>query len=298
MAGSYPAQGTPVHDIRPIDRSEARTLATTENERIIELLDSLTDDDWSRPTDCTVWDVRSLTGHVLGASEGFSSFGQLVHLMRAANKEADGGSFVDGMTAVQVRERAGLTRAELLERLRDAAPRSVRFRSRMPAPFRAIPMKQELLSGATERWKMGYLLDVILTRDNWMHRVDIARATDRELVLTAGHDGRIVADAVAEWARRHGQPFTLELTGPAGGTFTAGSGGESISSRRGRVLSDPLRSHDRHRPADRRGPVLIATTRVRRFGRRSCGARALRARRGSRRTSPHGRRWRDTRHAR
>jgi hypothetical protein len=38
--------------------------------------------------------------------------------------------------------------------------------------------------------------------------------------LSAGHDGRIVADVVAEWARRHGKPFALELTGPAGGTYT------------------------------------------------------------------------------
>ncbi len=89
-------------------------------------------------------------------------------------------------------------------------------------------MKQELLSGKTEPWKMGYLLDTILTRDTWMHRVDIARATGHDMVLTAEHDGRIVADAVAEWARRHGQPFTLELTGPAGGSFSQGSGGEAI----------------------------------------------------------------------
>jgi len=31
---------------------------------------------------------------------------------------------------------------------------------------------------------------------------------------------------VAEWARRHGQPFMLELTGPAGGTYSAGDGGD------------------------------------------------------------------------
>jgi hypothetical protein len=37
-----------------------------------------------------------------------------------------------------------------------------------------------------------------------------------------------VADVVAEWARRHGQPYTLRLTGPAGGTFTDGEGGEVI----------------------------------------------------------------------
>ena len=62
-----------------------------------------------------------------------------------------------------------------------------------------------------------------------MHRVDIARATGREIVLTPEHDGRIIADVVAEWARRHGQPFTLTLTGPAGGAFVAGDGGDPIT---------------------------------------------------------------------
>ena len=76
---------------------------------------------------------------------------------------------------------------------------------------------------------MGYLLDVILTRDTWMHRVDIARATGRALVLTPDHDGRLVADVVAEWARRHGRPFTLSLEGPAGGVYTSGAGGEAIA---------------------------------------------------------------------
>ena len=42
-------------------------------------------------------------------------------------------------------------------------------------------------------------------------------------------NGRIVADVVAEWARRHGKPFTLELTGPAGGTFTGSTGGTSLT---------------------------------------------------------------------
>jgi uncharacterized protein (TIGR03083 family) len=218
----------PVDDIRPIDRSEAEALAATENGRVLDLLRSLADEDWSKPTDCTGWDVRALAAHVLGTMEGFCSAGRLIRLMRAAKKEAGDGSFVDAMTAVQVRERADLSRAELLRRLAEAGPRSARFRFRMPSPLRAIPMKQELLSGQTETWKMGYLLDTILTRDTWMHRVDIARAAGRELVLTAEHDGRIVADAVAEWARRHGKPFTLELTGPSGGTFTQGSGGESI----------------------------------------------------------------------
>jgi hypothetical protein len=80
-----------------------------------------------------------------------------------------------------------------------------------------------------ETWRLGYLLDTIFTRDTWMHRVDIARATAAPLVLTSVHDARIVADVVAEWTRRHRQPFTLHLVGPAGGTFTHGTGGEDIT---------------------------------------------------------------------
>jgi hypothetical protein len=47
-------------------------------------------------------------------------------------------------------------------------------------------------------------------------------------VLTPEHDGAIVADVVAEWGRRHGQPYTLHLTGPAGGRWSNGSGGPEL----------------------------------------------------------------------
>ena len=69
--------------------------------------------------------------------------------------------------------------------------------------------------------------DVILTRDPWMHRTDIARATGADNPLTADHDGVLVADVVTEWAARHAQPYTLHLTGPAGGRWQRG-GGEQI----------------------------------------------------------------------
>jgi hypothetical protein len=86
----------------------------------------------------------------------------------------------------------------------------------------------EEVGGQPEKWKLGYLFDVILNRDTWMHRVDLSRATGRPLDLTAEHDGRIVADVVAEWAQRHGRPFTLVLDGPAGGIFAQGEGGDDL----------------------------------------------------------------------
>ena len=62
-----------------------------------------------------------------------------------------------------------------------------------------------------------------------MHRIDLARATGRDLVLTADHDGVIVADVVAGWMQRHQQPCRVTLTGAAGGSFGSGDGGEEIA---------------------------------------------------------------------
>lgn len=60
-----------------------------------------------------------------------------------------------------------------------------------------------------------------------MHRIDTARSTGSSLTLTSEHDGRIVANVVADWAARHASAFNLTLTGPAGGRYRAGHvGGE------------------------------------------------------------------------
>ncbi len=88
-----------------------------------------------------------------------------------------------------------------------------------------LPQAQDV-GGRMEHWTNGFLLDTILTRDPWMHRMDIARAIGRPPTLTADHDGAIVADVVAEWADRHGQPYDLVLEGPAGGHFSSGAAAE------------------------------------------------------------------------
>lgn len=72
------------------------------------------------------------------------------------------------------------------------------------------------------------LVDVIYTRDTWLHRVDIARATSRSLTLGTA-DSRVVEDVVLEWIGRHDTAVDLTLTGPAGGRFTHGAGGPALT---------------------------------------------------------------------
>jgi uncharacterized protein (TIGR03083 family) len=224
---------TIIDTIPAITRHEMQGLATTEYARVADQLRALTPEDWSKPTDCPFWDVRAMAGHSLGMMNDFTSFRNLMRRMRAATKaakaaKAAGEPVIDSMTAMQVADHAELSTAALIAKVDEIGPRAARWRAKAPALFRKMPMKEEV-GGKVETWRMGYLLDVILTRDPWMHRVDIARATGREMVLTPEHDGRIIADVVAEWARRHGKPFALTLTGPAGGTFVAGDGGEPIT---------------------------------------------------------------------
>lgn len=218
---------TEVSTLEPIRRSDAEALAAAEHARYGEQLRSLDVDDWERPTDCPAWDVRAMAGHSVGMMSDFTSFRSLFRRMASATKASKkaGGPVVDSMTAMQVADNAHLSHEDLIARIDEVGPKSARWRAKAPGLFRRMPMK-ESVGGVPETWRMGFLLDTILTRDPWMHRVDISRATGRDMHLTADHDGRIVADVVAEWARRHGQPFTLVLTGPAGGEFVSGGDGE------------------------------------------------------------------------
>jgi uncharacterized protein (TIGR03083 family) len=222
------ASTTFIDQVPPISRREALGLAAAENQRVVELFRSLDADDWTKPTDCPAWDVRAMAGHMVGMMETFSSFTTMRRSMTAANKAKGDGQMIDSLTALQVAGRADLTTDQLIADAAELGPRQAKWRNGVPRLMRKLPLKQEV-AGVVETWRMGYLFDVVLTRDPWMHRVDITRATGREMVLTVDHDGRLVADVVAEWARRHGQPFTLHLTGPAGGVFTQGTGGDEIT---------------------------------------------------------------------
>ena len=206
--------------------SDWMTAATEEYRRLGVLLADLPDDEWRMPTDCPEWDVRQLVAHLVGAAEAGASMRALVHQARRGRRLRPGEPGVEGMNAVQVQERADDDPASLRADLASVGARAVRRRSGLPAALRALPVPFGPPLGTKP---LGYLMDRIYTRDAWMHRIDIARATGRTPELTADHDRRIVADVVDEWARAHGQAYRLALTGPAGGTWSQGSDGEEIT---------------------------------------------------------------------
>jgi uncharacterized protein (TIGR03083 family) len=219
---------TAVEAIPSLDHDEAMALAETEIGRLLAVVDDLQAEDWARPTDCTDWTVRDMLGHLLGMFELQADREERTRQIKTAAELASrsGRLRLNELTALQVREHADLTVEQLRSALHHTARRGLDARSALPADLRAAPYDPELPGEGM--WTLGHLFDIIHTRDPWLHRVDICRATGRQLVLTPDHDGRIIADVVADWAARHHQPFTLELTGPAGGTYVAGTGGENL----------------------------------------------------------------------
>jgi uncharacterized protein (TIGR03083 family) len=200
-----------------LDHETAMRLAEAEYRRVIDLLGGLTPEQWATETDCPGWDVRAMAGHMLGMIQMVASVPELMRQQMASTRAAkqSGGLLIDALTALQVEKNDALTATELVDEIRRLAPRAVKNRRRAPALIRNQTMNDE----SDGWWTFGYLFDVILTRDPFMHRIDITRATGVPMVATAEHEGILVDDVVREWAGRHRSPYDLELTGPAGGRW-------------------------------------------------------------------------------
>jgi uncharacterized protein (TIGR03083 family) len=210
------------------DHDTAMRLAAAEYARGAEVLCRLQPFQWRAQTVNDDWDVRAMVGHVVGMMQMMCSLPNLIGQQREALRAAKATgapSSIDALPALQVRRNAHLSPAQLVAEWRAAAPRAVRGRRRLPSFLRRRPMPEaQVVGGTLESWTLGYLTDVVLTRDPFMHRLDLAEATGVGLEPTPEHEGLLVDDVVLEWAQRHGQPSTLELTGPVGGIWTTGAG--------------------------------------------------------------------------
>lgn len=212
--------------VSALGRDVANGLAVTEYDRVVSTLEQLTPEQWSAATDCPGWDVRAMAGHMLGMAQMVASMVENLRQQYSATRHSkrDGGLMIDALTTLQVEKNAGLTSAEVVAQMRRVGPKAARGRARTPGLMRNQTISQ-VMEGTQEWWTLGFLMDTILTRDPFMHRIDIACATGVLVTPTADHEGVIVNDVVHEWAARHGAAYTLELTGPAGGHWSRGEGG-------------------------------------------------------------------------
>jgi uncharacterized protein (TIGR03083 family) len=216
-----------VTDLAPLTHDEGMDLSAVELDRHVSLMRQLSPEQWGAQTDCPDWDVRRMYLHMLGACESGASWSEFMRQMMAARRyqRSNGGPLEAALSATQVTERIDMTPEQVTTRFVEVSPKAVKKRRGVPSFMRAAKLKID--GPIVEKWTFGYMIDTIYLRDAWMHRIDVCRAAGVEPELTADHDGRIVADIVAEWGRRHGQPFTLTLTGPAGGRFVARGGSDS-----------------------------------------------------------------------
>ena len=211
-----------VAGIAPIERAEGLLLSRVQYVRFADLLDALAPEEWAAPTDCAGWDVKAVASHVLGSIEGVQRPWVAVRQLREARRA--GGDWLDALNAVQVREHAAWEPRRIAAALRGSIEPALRMRARTPPPLRALVKLHVPVAG---RVPLAWIIDVVYTRDTFLHRVDVCRATGRDVVVD-DVEQRIVADIVREWAGRHGQPVVLRLSGPAGAEYVSGSGGPVV----------------------------------------------------------------------
>ena len=225
------ATATDLRSISPLTRKDAVELGRVEYRRFADAISRLDPADFSTPTDCDGWTVRHLVAHLAGAMTTATSLRALLREQSevAKRRKTTGEAEIDAMTAVQIARVAELRDDELVALVSSLVDRAANGRKRVPSVVAKLVQFNVEMPGISERWRLDYMLGTILTRDTWLHRVsDLARAVGTPPVTDGGHDGRIVADVAAEWARRHGQPVELTLSGPAGGVFVSGSDGPRI----------------------------------------------------------------------
>lgn len=209
--------------IKALSRTEAKQLARTENSRFGDLIRSLASDEWALATDCERWNVKQVVSHVTAMGDAITKLREMMRQQKAGKPIAkrEGLTPFDGFTDYQANTYADLAPDALVRRYEEGVPGALATRGR------TSPLRLMRFPSPPYGWfSMAYLRDDILTRDVWMHRVDISRATGRPMILTADHDGRFVANIVRELAKRWRRPFSLELTGPAGGHYTNGDAAE------------------------------------------------------------------------
>ncbi len=217
-------------DILYLTRKEARQLGIAEINRLITVLEQLSGDDWVQPTDCTEWCIREMVAHLAGACAAYTSWGDFKRQLVANPYAKEMDALVDAINRVQLEDRTDASNEELVAEFKEVAPKAVENRQKIPGLLRALPVIP--FAEPMGKRSLGYLVDNIYLRDWMMHRIDICRATNKPLKLTADHDGRIVelvlfdlVQNLRSYSKQH-PAIELHITGAVTMVYQFGEGSE------------------------------------------------------------------------
>jgi uncharacterized protein (TIGR03083 family) len=186
---SAPTDIRQAEDIPAVTPQEASEIATFELTQVLNLLEQLEGDDWAQPTECTEWNVQRMTAHLAGGCAGWATWRdfrrQIIFnpYMRTTDVP------VDAINRREVEDREGMTPRQLIDELHRVGPKAVRTRRNLPGILRSIRIDAKPMPG---KMSMAYLVDVVYPRDQWMHRMDICRATGKTWVANPDHDRRLL----------------------------------------------------------------------------------------------------------
>ena len=187
-----------------------------------EQLAALTDADFARETDCAGWRVRDIVAHLAGSAEEMKwPWGFPLRIVRGHHRYPEMAN-LDARNQIQIDDLRALDDAALIAHYREQQPTALTGARRMPALLR----KAKAPSGlpGVPPINIGYLFDVICTRDIWMHAIDIEQATGAPRVL-GPYDGEVIAqifrDLCIEW---RGPTIELQLTGASSMRWMVGTG--------------------------------------------------------------------------
>jgi uncharacterized protein (TIGR03083 family) len=223
IAISSPSTIVDAASISSVTADEAYSLLQTSLARFLALVETLDSSDWDKPTPCTGWSVRDILAHQAGS---YASGTGYMEMIRQYKHNPDPGQLPeDAVNDLQLWERADKSPAEMMDELSRVGPVAAQ---KWAYQFRFIKLIS-IPHPVPGKLSFRYLMWVIHSRDTWMHRLDICRATGREFEQTREHDGRIaelvmldVADILAR--KFDGTTLVFDLTGIAGGVWKIGKG--------------------------------------------------------------------------